>query len=312
MLAMTVPIYYGSLSLQACLAVRHGLQEQEYRHLEKWIHLAAWCVPCALAAVVAATDNVNPGGSGCWVGQAPYGCDRDPDVECARGGGVDWFVAVFGLGQVFLYLVFPPACLVYLYCGLRRRGRVGEDGREAARRGPLMQRVTVQLSMYLLAFWFTFLPGLVFNVILGLTSGFPYDFFIFANVVFATQGVVFAGVYFTLEGTWSPAEDAPSPPPPPDEERRRDGDAAAAEGGEGRDEAVGKDGAAGGGVRFNVFCPDVNGDSPWAEFFRDDEEAGGPTLELPPQLQWRPEEGDADKNLDLKTKLYLSENVLRI
>jgi len=64
MLIMTVAWYYASLALQAFMGIKHKFNEEEYRWIEKYIHLLAFILPLALATVVAATENYNPSGGG--------------------------------------------------------------------------------------------------------------------------------------------------------------------------------------------------------------------------------------------------------
>ena len=61
---MAVVIYYGSLILQAFMGIKHNFKEEEYRWIEKYIHLFAFLFPLALSTGVAVTENFNPAGSG--------------------------------------------------------------------------------------------------------------------------------------------------------------------------------------------------------------------------------------------------------
>ena len=36
--AMTVPVYYGSLVLQAFMGMKNNFEERKYKWIEKWIH----------------------------------------------------------------------------------------------------------------------------------------------------------------------------------------------------------------------------------------------------------------------------------
>eukprot|EP00957_Ditylum_brightwellii_P116749 8905380-Ditylum_brightwellii.AAC.1 len=38
---IAVPYYYSSLSVFSCFAVQNSFKEENYRHIEKWIHLGA-------------------------------------------------------------------------------------------------------------------------------------------------------------------------------------------------------------------------------------------------------------------------------
>ena len=87
LLSLAVPIYYSSLSLQALLSLKNNFKEEKYVWVEKYIHLTAWGIPCAIATVYAATENYNPfvGGAGCYIAKAPFECESNPDIPCQRG-----------------------------------------------------------------------------------------------------------------------------------------------------------------------------------------------------------------------------------
>jgi len=74
MFAMVVPTYYGSLVLQAFMGMKNNYNEMKYKWIEKYIHLVAWVYPCLVTLVPALTDNINPGGFGCWYGKVSLLC----------------------------------------------------------------------------------------------------------------------------------------------------------------------------------------------------------------------------------------------
>ena len=115
------------------------------------------------------------------------------------------YVLLVGLTQVFLYFIFPPAVVIAMYCWIRRvhnkmiKSRGIQKVMETARK-KMMMNITKQISLYLLAFWFTFVLGLIHNayqIISG--GGMLYNLLIVANCVYSLQGFVFMIVYFTLE-----------------------------------------------------------------------------------------------------------------
>jgi membrane protein implicated in regulation of membrane protease activity len=115
------------------------------------------------------------------------------------------YLLLVGLSQVFLYFIFPPAVVIAMYCWIRRvhkkmkRSRGIQKVMETARK-EMMTNITKQISLYLLAFWFTFVLGLIHNayqIISG--GGMLYNLLIVANCVYSLQGFVFMIVYFTLE-----------------------------------------------------------------------------------------------------------------
>lgn len=204
MFALTVPTYYMSLSLQAFMGIKHNFQEEKYRWIEKYIHAVAYCIPAALATVFVITESYNPNGSGCAVTKYPVGCETDPDVPCERGGDVWLIEYLVGLSTVLLYFVGPPVLVTAMYCWIRKRRTTARDStgmqqiREQAQK-ELMKSILVQISVYLFSFWFTFAPTLVNIVYQILTREIHYELTIFANCVFALQGLIMAVVYFLLQ-----------------------------------------------------------------------------------------------------------------
>jgi len=204
MLSLTVPTYYGSLSLQAFMGIRNKFQEKRYRWIEYPIHFIAWCVPAALATIVALTDNFNPGGTGCSMKKGPPGCESDPDVTCDRGEDIALLQFTVGLGVAFLYFVFPPSVIMSMHCWIKKMHKnlercTGMQEIRANAQKKMMQKIAIQVSVYLFSFWLTFTPSLIIFVHFILTGKNWIGLHIFANCVFSSQGFVMAMVYFTLE-----------------------------------------------------------------------------------------------------------------
>ena len=202
---MTVPIYYGSLVLQAFMGMKNNFKELKYRWIEKWIHVVAWGFPLAVSTVLAATENINPSGSRCWHAQYPKGCEGDPNIDCERGKDIGMFTLIVGLSQVFLYFVYPPSVIATMFCWIRKLEKKKKEGngmnqvREATRKEMLIS-IAKQISLYLLSFWSTFVLGLISTGYELLSGGkFLYNLAIVANSVYAFQGFVFMIVYFKLE-----------------------------------------------------------------------------------------------------------------
>ena len=76
--------------------------------------------------------------------------------------------------------------------------------RESARR-EMMSSVAKQISLYLLAFWSTFVLSLIHFAYQIISDGeLLYDLLIIANCIFAFQGFIFMIVYFELERIGTP------------------------------------------------------------------------------------------------------------
>ena len=202
--ALAVPTYYGSLALQAYLGIKSNFKEEKYVWIEKWVHFLAYFLPVMYAIIIAATDNFNPNGSGCWFAKYPKGCDEDPEIPC-RGKDIDLIIIIIGLTQICLYFVFPPTVIIAMYCWMRKQQKKSLDQsggmsaiRESAKR-EMMQSIYLQISVYLFSFWSIWVPGLINNVYTVLTGEMIPNLQIFANCIFAFQGFVFTSVYFALQ-----------------------------------------------------------------------------------------------------------------
>ena len=200
--AVAIPIYYSSLSLHAFVAIKNNFQEQQYRWIEKYIHLVAWLVPLAFATTFAATDNLNPSTAGCYVSRAPLGCDTD--VSCERGKDIGKTELVFSVILLFIYLIFTPTMVIAIYIWIwkvekRTEGARGMERLRQSARKHLMKNVATQLSVYLLSFLITWLPILVavfYRLIHGKSL---YNLLIFGNCMHSLSGFIFATVYFALQ-----------------------------------------------------------------------------------------------------------------
>ena len=198
MFEAAIPIYHFSLSLQAYMGIRNNFNEKKYKWIEKWIHAVAYCVPFAIATVVAATQNFNPSGTGCWIAQSPTGCEGDPDIPCERGQDIKLFVYIVLVGKACLYFILPPIVTVSMYFWLKKMQRVGDSHtnissrmveiRETARKR-MMHCACRQISVYLFSFWFTWVFGVIWFVYKTLSKDMAYNFLIFVNCVMASQGL---------------------------------------------------------------------------------------------------------------------------
>ena len=110
MTMMAVPTYYGSLSLQAFMGITNNFKEEKYQWIEKFVHIVAWCLPCTISIVFAATENFNPYSSGCYISKAPQGCETDPDVTCQRGREIKNFQLIVGF---VLFISLPRFSSIY-------------------------------------------------------------------------------------------------------------------------------------------------------------------------------------------------------
>jgi len=213
MFALVVPTYYASLSLQAVVAMKYKFEEEKYKWIEIPIHLMAWCFPFAMATVFVVTENFNPRSSGCWTAKAPLGCEEDPAVPCQRGADSQILQILQFVGTIFLlliYFVVPPSAILAMYCWISKMQKKAAGGsgmqrvRDSARKR-IMRCIAKQVTLYLGLFWFTWSINIINKAFYMVTKEDIYNLKILGNVMFASQGFIFAVVYFMLHRMGTPA-----------------------------------------------------------------------------------------------------------
>ena len=142
--------------------------------------------------------------------KAPRGCETDPSIPCERGDDIGPFLYIVGFTQISLYFIFPPAVVIAMYCWIRRVHKKMSSCsgmhqiRQAARK-EMLNSIRKQITLYLLAFWSTFVLGLASNAYKIITEGsMLYNLHLLATSIFAFQGFLFMVVYFTLEKIGTP------------------------------------------------------------------------------------------------------------
>mmetsp|Transcript_8886 Transcript_8886/g.16349 ORF Transcript_8886/g.16349 Transcript_8886/m.16349 type:complete len:393 (+) Transcript_8886:88-1266(+) len=202
---VTVASYYASLSLCSFVSVKHKFKEEEYKWIEKWIHAFCVGIPLAFSVWMAATENINPLGSACYAAAYPKGCRTDPEVSCERGSEqIDFALIIIAITQFIIFCIIPPCVMLALYAMLDKSKpeyqpaggmmKIIEDARKR-----MLRDVLLQISLYLLAFWFTYIFNLIQFVVQKITGESPYNFWIFANTINYSQGTILMLVYFQLQ-----------------------------------------------------------------------------------------------------------------
>jgi hypothetical protein len=200
-----VPVYYASLSIYSFLAVKNNFRQEEYIWIEKWIHAVAYIVPLTLCLIVLVKDSFNPRGTGCSIAASPLGCERDPAVQCVRGGILsDVLIVVLAFGNVVIYLIIPPMAMVLMGCWIKRTSKDAETSEglrqlQISARKQMMQDVRKQISLYLISFWITYICPLANAVIEKATGSPDTTLLIVGNCLSALQGCIVTMVYFTLQ-----------------------------------------------------------------------------------------------------------------
>mmetsp|Transcript_33702 Transcript_33702/g.68711 ORF Transcript_33702/g.68711 Transcript_33702/m.68711 type:complete len:391 (+) Transcript_33702:108-1280(+) len=201
--SISVASYYASLSICSYVSVKHNFKEENYKWIEKWIHFVCTILPLAYSSWMAATENINPFGSGCFVASSPLGCQADPEVKCERGSDQNFALIIIGLSQIVTYFIIPPCSMMALYKLLHKAKKEHQSSKgmkqliEGARKR-LLRDVMIQISLYLFSFWATYFFSLIAFITQTVTGEKPYSLLIFSNVVLHSQGFIVMLVYFQL------------------------------------------------------------------------------------------------------------------
>jgi len=201
----SVASYYASLSICSYVSVKNKFREEKYYWIEKWIHLAC-IIPSLIACIwLSATENINPSGSSCFAAAYPTGCQSDPAVLCERGGGAGFAVIVIGTISVVVYFIIPPCSMLAVYILVRKFKKEYQSSKkgmkqivEAARK-QMLRDVLLQISLYLFAFWATYIIALIQYVVNTVTGELSYNLLIVSNAIACSQGFIVMMVYFQLQ-----------------------------------------------------------------------------------------------------------------
>ncbi len=226
----SVASYYASLSICSYVSVKHKFREEKYTWTEKWIHLTC-IIPSLIACIwLSATENINPSGSSCFAAAYPAGCQSDSSVPCERGGGEGFAVIVIGTISVIVYFIVPPCSMLAVYILVRKFEQEYHSSKkgmkqivEAARKH-MLRDVLMQISLYLFAFWATYIISLIQYVVLTVTGELSYNLLIVSNAIACSQGFIVMLVYFHLQRRTRREKVDDLPPPPVCVGRNRDSD----------------------------------------------------------------------------------------
>jgi hypothetical protein len=206
MFSQAVPVYYASLGVYSFLAIKHNFHQERFKWIEKWIHAIAHMLPLVLCSVVTASESFNRRGTGCFIAASPFLCEKEgSDEECERGGTLsDVFIGVFAFGNIIMYLIVPPLAMLLVACSMRRTIKeaevsVGMRQILVTARKQMMQDVMKQISLYLVAFWLTYILPLANGVHEKVTGSPDVNLMIVANCVSSLQGAIITLVYFSLQ-----------------------------------------------------------------------------------------------------------------
>uniref|UniRef100_A0A7S1Z7N8 G-protein coupled receptors family 1 profile domain-containing protein n=1 Tax=Ditylum brightwellii TaxID=49249 RepID=A0A7S1Z7N8_9STRA len=293
---LTVPYYYSSLSIYSCFAVLNSFKEEKYRHIEKWLHFGAICTSLPIVIFFAAREGINPSVVVCRPQEYPFGCDKDPNVPCQRGGDdlSTVFFNIYGGIYISITLIIPPAALLFLYVSIKKANRdtnknVGKKKVIDKFRKAALKDLSAQSGLYLLSFWSTQIVNYSHFVYDISTGKFSYDLAIAATSFSSIQGVVLMLVYFRLEAKKDVPlgvilgghQDASFKVNTTVESIRE----AAKNGGQRRRKSAASSTSSGRRYSFHIFDGEADESSPWAQFLNPDDDSKDDVMDSSPDIK---------------------------
>eukprot|EP00579_Thalassiosira_antarctica_P033216 CAMPEP_0201999514 /NCGR_PEP_ID=MMETSP0905-20130828/6081_1 /ASSEMBLY_ACC=CAM_ASM_000554 /TAXON_ID=420261 /ORGANISM="Thalassiosira antarctica, Strain CCMP982" /LENGTH=404 /DNA_ID=CAMNT_0048555765 /DNA_START=124 /DNA_END=1338 /DNA_ORIENTATION=+ len=198
---MAFPFYYASLSIFAYVAVKNNYKEEKYVWMEKWIHVGAYLPPLTLAIVAAVKDWIRPGLAYCII-DIPGDCLTSIDPDCDHKNATKIYSPIAAI--VLIELMVGTFTIIYLLCTFDKIQKevevaIGMKQIVEKARKRRLQEVSLQTGLYLMSFWFGYIPRIVEDFVRTATGELNYDLITAVHCIFANQGFIFLVIYFTLQ-----------------------------------------------------------------------------------------------------------------
>lgn len=182
------------------VATKNNFTEEKYAWMEKWIHLGAYLLPLPVAIAAAVKDWLKPGLSHC----APIDKSGNGDDSMA------FDVKQISICHIFFVTIIATELLVGTCAILHLFWRFDKTQKEAdaaigmkrivekARKRRHLD-VALQTGLYLVSFWFGYIPTIVESCLRHLSGKLNYELIIASDCMFASQGMVIMVIYFLLQ-----------------------------------------------------------------------------------------------------------------
>ena len=207
-----VQYYYVSLSLYVFLALRCEFRIQQIQFLEKYIHLFSFLIPTVSAIFLASVEMFNPIGMGCWIQNAPEGCDREGYGPCVRGAqNSSFYVMTFGALPTALNLVISTSLIVACYINEKNKQKkytsciVGKKILIEQARRKKSALIAQQGALYLITFYGSYLFPTIAAITQVVTQRHIFSTLLMGAVFMPLDGFFFTLAYLKLRRLKTPS-----------------------------------------------------------------------------------------------------------
>eukprot|EP00571_Detonula_confervacea_P010843 CAMPEP_0172301512 /NCGR_PEP_ID=MMETSP1058-20130122/3388_1 /TAXON_ID=83371 /ORGANISM="Detonula confervacea, Strain CCMP 353" /LENGTH=425 /DNA_ID=CAMNT_0013011655 /DNA_START=269 /DNA_END=1543 /DNA_ORIENTATION=- len=198
---LAFPFYYASFSILAYLSVKSNFKEENYAWIEKWIHIGAYLLPLTVSIVAAVNGWINPGLSTCTL-NIPGKCGVTFDPNCHHVKSSRLYGPLAAI--VMIELLIGTVTIVFLLCTFEKiqkevDGTIGMKRIVEKARKRRLKEVAVQTGLYIISFWFGYVPKLIETFARFTAEEINYELITFSNCIFAFQGFIILVIYFALQ-----------------------------------------------------------------------------------------------------------------
>ncbi|KAL7541198.1 hypothetical protein ACHAWF_006877 [Thalassiosira exigua] len=197
------PFYYASFSILAYVSLKNDFKESNYAWMEKFIHLGAYILPLSVAIIAVAKNWYSSGLAYCIVDRRGH-CSHTLLLENGCIHTVTHVVYTLFGTIIITELLVGTFTIVYILfkfddiikkieqtTGMRRI-------RETARIR-MLKDVGLQTGLYLLSFWFGYVPYVADFFLRHTTGKLSYGLVITSQCVLSFQGFIIMVIYFVLQ-----------------------------------------------------------------------------------------------------------------
>jgi len=203
-LGIAAPFFNGMLSIYYLLTVRYGWKEKKIKKLQKYFFGIPIIFALATAFASLGLSLYNNSIYWCWIAASPLLCDttikeRDGS-DCERGRNAWLFRWVFYFLPLFIIIFIATTSMILIYIAVKKTEQKSKKWRIASRsenekKLKNSQRVLRQAFVFLLVFYFVYLPPLVAQLVTTVQGTLFFPLSVFQVIFVPAQGLLNYIVY---------------------------------------------------------------------------------------------------------------------
>ena len=198
---LATALYNTCLSLYYLLIVRYRMTSKRIRTIERVMHSIPFIWSFFGGLLITADSSFNNAGQFCWVSQSPFGCEGNDCVRGKRAHIIQW--CIFGI-LVICIIGSTTTMLLLCYTVWNQTRALTKkesklNGSDPSSRKKKIQDIFTQASLYIGAFYLTWMFSIVNRVYFLNHGHLIFELFIFASTVHPLQGALNVLIYMRKE-----------------------------------------------------------------------------------------------------------------